>query len=316
MLTPTSAPPATIRRGLSAVDVLVILFLVAIVGLCLLMAVPRGREQARLTACQKNLAQIGQALSLYDQLERSLPSIGRLRPVDAAGEDPAAGPLRALLETLGLQDFKALAPNTPPPPASGPVPGENPVPGFLCASDPNATSGALRAPISYRAVTGADELGSDGAFAPGRRISLSQVELGDGSSFTAAFSERQVGDNADDHLATGNHAVVTGPLPREGCSLLYLKDRRARWRGNAGSSWRSADYVSTLYNHGLQPGAPFSCVAADGGTAFMGASSGHVRGVNLLMLDGTVKLVSPTIDPKVWKEFADVKDSESHPRSP
>ena len=36
----------------------------------------------------------------------------------------------------------------------------------------------------------------------------------------------------------------------------------------------------------------------------MGASSGHVGGVNLLKVDGSVNLVTPAIDPKIWKEFA------------
>ena len=43
----------------------------------------------------------------------------------------------------------------------------------------------------------------------------------------------------------------------------------------------------------------------------MGASSGHVRGVNLLMLDGSVKLILPTIDRPVWTEFASTKSSRS-----
>ena len=38
----------------------------------------------------------------------------------------------------------------------------------------------------------------------------------------------------------------------------------------------------------------------------MGASSGHVRGINLLVLDGRVNLVTRDIDLKVWKEFATI----------
>jgi prepilin-type processing-associated H-X9-DG protein len=45
-------------------------------------------------------------------------------------------------------------------------------------------------------------------------------------------------------------------------------------------------------------------VAMDGESAYMGASSGHTRGTNLLLLDGSVKLIVPTVDMKVWKEFA------------
>jgi len=43
----------------------------------------------------------------------------------------------------------------------------------------------------------------------------------------------------------------------------------------------------------------------------MGASSGHVRGVNLLMLDGSVKLVLPTIARPVWTEFASIHPTDT-----
>ena len=67
---------------------------------------------------------------------------------------------------------------------------------------------------------------------------------------------------------------------------------------------RWSDYRHTLYNHALPLSSRHSCLAVDGKTAFMGASSGHVRGVNLLLLDGSVTLVTRDIDLKVWKEFA------------
>jgi type II secretory pathway pseudopilin PulG len=295
-------------RGLTAIDVLVVLLLIGILALVLLMTVPRGREQARLAACRKNLSQIGLALALYDQLERSLPVIEPPGTVDPPGVSAPPGPLKILLETLDLSDFLTLAPGAPVPGASGPVPGEIPVPGFVCASDPNATAGVFRAPISYRATTGDDFAGTNGVFAPGRRTSIAKIEEGDGAGFTAAFSERFVGDNLLDHFSPANYAVAPGPLPPQGCTLVWLKDHKARWRGDAGSSWIWADYRSTLYNHGLPPCAPLSCMAADGSTAFLGASSGHVRGVNMLLLDASVKLVLPTIDPKVWKEFAAVSE--------
>ena len=48
----------------------------------------------------------------------------------------------------------------------------------------------------------------------------------------------------------------------------------------------------------------------------MGASSGHSRGVNLLMLDGSVKLVQPSIDSKVWRNFAAIADPAARPQEP
>jgi hypothetical protein len=294
------------------VELLVVLVLVALLLLFLLMAVPRGREQARLAGCQKNLAQIGLALGLYDQVHRALPTVEALVPADASGEASPPGPLRVLVDALGLQDLRGLTPDGPPPPATGPVPGEITVPGFFCASDPEATAGRFRAPISYRGLTGSDERGTDGPFAPGRRIGLAQVEAGDGASYTAGFSERLAGDGSD-HPAARNFAVVPGPLPQGGCSSAFLDAKTARWRGDAGASWARADYASTLYNHALRPGGSPSCLAADGGSAFMGASSGHTRGVNLLMLDASVRLVLPTIDRRLWTEFARLPAPEPAP---
>jgi hypothetical protein len=289
--------------GYTAVDVLVVLFLVGLFGMVLLMAMPRGREAARLSGCQRSLSQIGMALALYDQAQLCFPTVGALAPIGVEAAKEAPGPLKVMLETLGLPDFMGLSAGSPPSPG-GPVPGEIPVPGFVCSSDPRATAGLFRAPISYRATTGGDELGRDGVFAPGRRIGLGEVEAADGASYTAAFSERLVGDGIDNHFTDWNYAVTAAPLPSGGFNLHMLKDRQARWLGDAGSSWVPAEYRSTLYNHGLPPNGPMSCLASDGQTAFMGASSGHVRGVNLLMIDGSVKIVLPTVARPVWTEFA------------
>ncbi len=282
----------------------------------MLLAMPRGREQARLAVCQKNLAQIGLALALYDQTRHQLPGIDTLEPIDDSRRYQAGspGPLKILLETLGHADFLGLAPNSTPPGSNSLIPGEVPVPGFICSSDPKATAGLFRAPISYRGNTGGDHLGRDGLFAAGRRTSIAEIEQGDGASYTAAFSERLVGDSNDGQLSPWNYAAAAGPLPAHGCTLMWLKDSAAHWRGDAGSSWVAAGYRSTLYNHALQPGFPLSCAAQDGQSAYMGASSGHSRGINLLMLDGVVKLVLPSIDSKVWKNFAAVADASPRPQ--
>jgi prepilin-type processing-associated H-X9-DG protein len=295
-------------------DLIVVLFLVAALVLVMFMAMPRGREQARLTACQKNLSQIGLALALYDQTQHQLPTIGRPAPGDDSGQGGSPGPLKILLESLGQADFLRLAANRTPPRPSGPVPGEVVVRGFICSSDPNATAGRFRAPISYRGSTGDDHLGRNGVFTPGRRISLAEIEQGEGSSYTAAFSERLVGDSIDGRPAAWNYAASAGPLPAGGCTLPWLEEQAARWLGDAGSSWVAAGYRSTLYNHALQPGSPVSCVALDGQSAFMGASSGHGRGVNMLMLDASVKLVQPTIDSRLWRNFAAIADLEPRPK--
>ena len=127
---------ALCRAGYTAVDVLVVLLLIGIVFFFLLMAMPRGREAARLAGCQKNLAQIGLALGLYDQTQGCLPTIGEPAPIEPRATSGSAGPLRILLETFGQTDFAALGSGETTSPAAGPTPGEIPVPGFVCKSDP------------------------------------------------------------------------------------------------------------------------------------------------------------------------------------
>ncbi|WP_165219286.1 DUF1559 family PulG-like putative transporter [Aquisphaera insulae] len=298
------------RAGATAADLAVGLGLAAAVLLTALMALPRSREQARLAACQRNLGQIGLALALYDGMERHLPAIGNLEVIDASSSPQAApagpGPLRALLDTLGLENFQGLKPGGDLPRAAGSVPEEGPVAGFVCSSDAMATTRKLRAPVSYRAVTGGDTLGRDGAFAPGRLLRIEMAEASDGASFTAAFSERKVGNGRDEQGYEGNFAAAPGPIPPGGCP----EPGGLHWYGDAGSSWVRAGYRSTLYNHSLTPNAAPSCVATDGKSAAIGASSGHRQGVNLLMLDASVRLVTPTVSSKVWKEFASLTDNE------
>ena len=301
--------------GYTLIDLLVVLVLVSAFALVLLLAMPRGREQARLAACQKNLGQIGLALALYNDSQHSLPTIGRAGAVHGTGPESAPGPLLTLLETFGLDNFQGLAKNAPLPSPGGPVPGEVPVAGFFCASDPHATAGLFKAPVSYRAATGGDLFGQTGAFAPGRAMSLRQIEQGDGTSYTAGFSERLVGNGVDNDMKSLNYATVAGPLPAERCTRAWIHQQKGHWHGDAGSSWRMADYRSTLYNHALPPDSPVSCVAADGQSAFMSASSGHDRGVNLLMLDGSVRLIRPTIAPPIWRGFASLPDPAAASKS-
>ena len=144
-------------------------------------------------------------------------------------------------------------------------------------------------------------------FAPGRSWSLAAVEARDGLSYTAAFSERLVGTGDDGPETLPSYRVVPPPFPTAGVPRSVDPDRHGA--DDAGSSWIASDYRSTLYNHALPPNGRPSCIADDGRTAFMGASSGHVRGVNLLRLDGSVTLTVPSIAPKVWRDLAAITES-------
>jgi Protein of unknown function (DUF1559) len=295
------------RWGVTRGDVVVVLLLIGGTGLLVLMGLSRAREGARLAGCTRHLSQIGFALALYDQMHGRLPQVETPIPPDVRSAKGPPGPLKTLLEALDLPDLTELHDaKTRPKSRPGQVPGEMPVPGFFCASDPNTLAGRLPAPVTYRAATGDSHRGDNGVFAPGLSCSLADVEARDGLSYTAAFSERLVGSGDEGPETLPSYRVVPPPLSGGGCPA---PSDASRVRNDAGSSWVASDYRSTLYNHALPPNGRSSCIADDGRTAFMGASSGHARGVNLLRLDGSVTLTLPSIAPKVWRELAAITET-------
>lgn len=300
--------PAAGRRGLTAADVVVILLVVSVLVLAVLFALPRQRETARSVGCRRNLMQIGVALALYDRSDGTLPTV----PPLSAEPPQSGGPLKSLLDALVLPDLVGLSdPAKPPKPRPGEVPSGGRVPGFLCPSDPVTTSTTtLPAPVSYRATAGDSTRGVNGAFAPGRAIKLAEIEAGDGRSFTAAFSERLIGRGATTDRGPAAYGLVDPPLGDSGCPDLA----GTRRRGDAGASWAEPSWRSTLYNHALSPNASPSCIAADGTEAFMGVSSGHADGVNVLICDGSVRTVRPTVASPVWKALATTHSPESPER--
>ena len=282
------------RRGLGAVEVLVAAAIVGVLLLYLLWSMPRGREAARRATCQRNLMQIGAAVGLYQQ------AVGRLPTVELDGPSPHS----RMLDELKQPDFLALADRKTRPKPVPPSAETRAVRGFACPSDPAASDGRHASPVSYRATTGDTTDGLGGAFAVGRVVRAGEVESAKGSGFAACFSERLVGSGGADDLAS--YASVAGPVDPAGCRV----DDDTRWRIDAGASWLTATYVSTLYNHASTPDARPSCVAADGKTARMGASSAHPEGVHVLMLDGAVRTYRPTVSPDIWKTLARIGDAK------
>jgi type II secretory pathway pseudopilin PulG len=291
------------RPGVTLVEVLVILGILAFALLVLAMVLPRGREDARALRCQAQLRDIGAAVALYDGATGHLPT------VPAPGAE-GAGPLGAMLGQLGVARFAQLSDPAFRPGTPGPPPPAVAIRDFLCPSDPWTVDAGHPAPVSYRACAGDRTDGTDGAFAPGRTIRLADVASADGTEYTAAFAERLVGDGRPEPDRI-NYALVPGPVGPEGCG----DPGAGSWRGDAGSDWSAPGWVSTLYNHAIAPGGSPSCVAEDGGSARMGASSGHPDAVHVLLLDGAVRRVRPGVEPRVWAMMATTREPEPDPNA-
>ncbi|MDB5349015.1 MAG: prepilin-type N-terminal cleavage/methylation protein [Planctomycetota bacterium] len=287
------------RRGVTLVEVLIVMAVIFFVLLLALTALPRSRETARLASCGLNLSQIGKALAYYDGAVGHLP---RVAPPGTNGP----GPLGAVLGLFGLDDLKNLEKSGSPPSAVGRgAPSEHVVRGFLCPSDSNARNSTFPAPVNYRANTGSGTDGRDGPFAIGGAPKVAEAEAA-GKDFTAAFSERLVGSGPREFSPINDYQVVAGPLGQEPCP----PDSPSARRRDAGSSWARADWTSSLYNHAMTPNASPSCIASDDLTARMGASSAHTLRVNVLMLGGSVRGFTPRVDPKVWRNFGPISVKE------
>ncbi len=285
---------------------IVVVGIVAFALMILMVALPKGREKARMTKCQQNLMQIGVGLQMYHQSQLHYPIVPRL--VSSNGESP----IEALFDAFVVPDLLEMKdPTKPPKPSQAPPRGTR-VPGLACPSDSNAMTGVAFPVISYRANTGDTPSGSGGPFQPGRVITSLEIERADGLSYTAAYAERLVGDGHPKSPSLWNYAMTPGPI--EGSLVPELPD--ARWRGDAGSDWSEANWRSTLYNHVLTPNAPRSCIADDGRSALMGVSSNHVTRVNVLMMDGAVKGVTPTIQPNIWQALGTVGTTEEPKAQP
>ena len=295
------------RSGVGPAEVLVILAIVVVVMLLVLMALPRQREVGRTVGCRRNLMQIGKALAIYDTVADRLPV------VDAeSGRPSGPSPFVRMMLVLGRPDFSDVddpRKSQPGRPLDEVV--ERTIPGLLCGSDPATARSAFPAPVSYRAVTGSRPDGSDGPFALGRPLRLSDIQSAAGAGYTAAFTERLIGDGRDGPLDRRRYAVVQGEVDALGCVSAS-----GTGRGNAGSSWLPASWTDTLITFTTRPGTVPSCVSTSERTAAMAASSGHVEGTHVLMCDGSVRQYTDRVNPEIWAELADFRPADARPVTP
>ena len=168
-------------RGIGPGEVLVVIAVLGVVALLLMLGLTRSREVARSASCARNLRQIGIALELYEQATRQLPHVP---PLVDGGDGRGRGPLALMLDQFGVPSLAVLDPQAAPPSNDALEPAiEGYLPGFVCPSDPIATSRTFPAPVNYRANAG----------------SRTDGRLGQNAQRDAAQSDPQLGSR---HLAS------------------------------------------------------------------------------------------------------------------
>lgn len=315
------------RLGLTLIELLVSLAIVLMLAAVMLPAIAQSRAAAHRLACVNNLKQIGIALHLRHDSYGSFPA-GRGVPAPKIFSPQAAIlPYVENANAHNLIDFSL-------PPAdytAGAVAYDGSrnlavacltLPVFRCpaAGDDGRVAGSVYGGTNYAACAGSGRdagtlKDSDGLFYLGSAIRVADIT--DGTSMTAAFSERPLGEgNTRRSSEAGNPQMTMREIPASSDPLPHQCTGTSigSWNHERGAKWIVGNYGNTLYNHELTPNSQaWDCLNLTQQKGRMAARSRHPGGVNLLFCDGHVQFVSNAIARSAWQAFATRADGEVEP---
>jgi prepilin-type N-terminal cleavage/methylation domain-containing protein/prepilin-type processing-associated H-X9-DG protein len=347
------------RRGFTLIELLVVIAIIAVLIALLLPAVQMAREAARRSQCKNNLKQIGLALHNYHDVYNVFPN-GNMNWRWYATPGTTYGPAGSTLNgnfapqtsLLPFMEYASLfnAFNFATNPWPGTGSGGNifnvtaisyRVETFLCPSDvtqPVAWIGVTAGVIGQNNYPGNNyrwnmgragiQISREGLFSRSDRVKGVR-DCNDGTTFTAAFSERVMGSSFYGTLTDKNSwygfAVDPGvpALPTDITGRLKIfHDNCQVFPGpynnrypNSGGFWAIAAGRYTAYNHTMSPNQKscFNSLRVAGGSTrgATTATSFHPGGVNVLMVDGTVRYVSDSVDLDVWWALATTSGQET-----
>jgi prepilin-type N-terminal cleavage/methylation domain-containing protein/prepilin-type processing-associated H-X9-DG protein len=313
------------RRNSAAFTLVELLVVIAIIGVLvalLLPAVQAAREASRRAQCENNMKQAALALQNYESAKKSFPPFCELPRTTTFQPFSAQARLLPYLEQSNLSkliDFDVAVPFTQHPEVA-----RVRVPNYICPSEENdrerETPTLVYYPLNYCLNEGtwfiydpASDTAGDGPFAPNR--SFRAAEISDGLSRTIAMSEVRVFQpNLWD---AGNPSTVGTPAPATPADLTAYLGGTFDFNGH--TEWVEGDVHETGFTTTFRPNenVPYSDGAGsysvdftsmrDGESttvptyAAVTARSYHPGVVNAAMLDGSVRVVSDSVDLPVWR---------------
>jgi prepilin-type N-terminal cleavage/methylation domain-containing protein/prepilin-type processing-associated H-X9-DG protein len=299
------------RSAFTLIELLVVIAIIAILIGLLVPAVQKVREAAARAQCQNNLKQIGLALHGYHDAYKHLP------PGRDSNEFSTHAYLLPHLEQQNVYkmiNFTVAWNN-----AANAAAAAATVPVFLCPSDPYSSTPSTWAGNNYRANQGSGILwglpptstsdANYGMPAPNGPFYLNSrlrfLDIPDGTSSTAAFSEHMTGDfnqaiatDKTDTFQPGTHPATPDQALAD-CAGVNINDLTKQGVSNVGAPWLQGYHSTTIYFHVGLPNTR-SCMYPPGRIATT-ANSNHTGGVNLLLCDGSIRFVADGVSLATWR---------------
>lgn len=295
------------RHGLTIIEVLVVLGIIALLVALILAAIQRSREASRKLQCANNLRQLGQALAQFESAHGRYPYLWENGQVNLVNLLPYLD--QKALYDVALQEEESGVPTYERTLFS------TKLSVLCCPSDPAAALESPYTATSYRenGGNGVHWYGFNGLFVPldgeffgyPESIQVRAADVTDGLSNTAAFCEGFTSDGSDERLRVmwalppnvlDENEVRQQCLaqPEAGGYAFVLKWALGRpW---AGDSW-------TFYTHSLPPNSPSCSLYQSTWAGPRSAGSLHNGGAHVVFGDGHLEFTSETVDTEVWREF-------------